>query len=114
MCSLKPGIYTKQESNTSIGIFSTRTYWLTTLDHFADYGGQTCPEWGRSCIGWVTDNIGRVDPRIVRIRITARNGKVHDVKIHDGWFAMVWADGDGKGQPNAKVEAFDAKGNRVR
>ena len=114
MCKLKPGVYDEQVTNTTEGIFSAETYWETSLSHVGDYGYQTCTERSLPCVGWMADNVGRVDSRIARIRLTARNGRTHDIAVHDGWFALAWGDGDGKGQPNARLEAFDAAGRRVR
>ncbi|MDX6241494.1 MAG: hypothetical protein QOG10_6318 [Kribbellaceae bacterium] len=73
-------------------------------------GFQTCGDPTRKCAGWVYPGGGRVDPRITRIRITAVNGKQHEVTVKNGWFALYWGDGDSKGVPGATVTAYDRNG----
>jgi hypothetical protein len=73
-------------------------------------GFQTCSDPTRKCAGWVYPVGGRVDPKITRIRITAVNGKHHEVMVKNGWFALYWGDGDSKGVPGATVTAYDRNG----
>lgn len=115
MCSLSvPAyLYTEQHPNTAEGTFLTRSFAQQRPDLLASAGVQTCAPALGPCVGWLYDSIGRVDPRITRIRLTAGNGKTHDLRVHDGWFALAWADGDPKGQPGGTVVAYDAKGNRI-
>jgi hypothetical protein len=85
------------------------------LEHFPVAGLQTCGGPGQKCIGWLHDEIGRVkDPRIARIRVEKPNGRVHDIKVVDGWYAFAWGDRDPKGQPNAKVTTYDAAGKVIK
>jgi hypothetical protein len=73
-------------------------------------GFQSCSDPTRKCVGWVYPGGGRVDPRITRLRITAANGKSHELTVRNGWFALYWGDGDPKGVPGATVTAYDRNG----
>jgi hypothetical protein len=81
------------------------------LEHFPVAGSKMC---GRPCIGWLHDEIGRVDPRIARIRVVKPNGRVHDIKVVNGWYAFAWADRDPKGGPDADVTTYDAAGRVIK
>lgn len=65
------------------------------------------------CTGWLYDESGRVPAKVVRIRVTALNGRHTDIQVKDGWYAILWADGDPKGQPSGRFTAYDAAGNVV-
>lgn len=78
--------------------------------HHFEIGGQCSVG---SCTGWLYDEAGRVPAKVVRMRLTASNGRTHDVPVKDGWFAVLWADGQPGGQPSGRFTAYDAAGNVV-
>jgi hypothetical protein len=78
--------------------------------HHFETGGQ-CN--AGTCTGWLYDEAGRVPVKVVRMRLTAGNGVTHDVPVKDGWFAILWADGQPGGQPTGRFTAYDAAGKVV-
>lgn len=87
----------------------------------AIFGGdvQTClsipgKSSGLPCIGAIYNSAGRLDPRIVRIRLNNSNGRTHEIKVNDGWYALLWGNGNDSPQPpDDRVTAYDADGNIV-
>jgi hypothetical protein len=63
--------------------------------------------------GWMYREVGRVPTRIARLHVEAPNGRSVDVPVRDGWYAIMWSDGDPNGQPPAKYTAYDANGKVV-
>lgn len=82
-------------------------------EHFLTSGGQVCRTGG--CRGWLYQDSGRVASNIAKIRIEpVRGGKVHDVPVRDGWFAVSWINGDPQGTASAKLTAYDKAGKVLK
>lgn len=115
-CHLTPEGYrgTANYGTGVSGTWATATYGRQELEHFGGQGTQRCADSGSSnCMGWQYYDAGRVDSKIARIRVTAKNGRAHDIAVRDGWFAFAWADGNPSGGPDPTVMAYDAKGRQV-
>ena len=74
-------------------------------------GHQTCGN-RQPCLGYLFSEAGRVTQGIARIRLTAKNGRTHDLKVNDGWYALAWGDRDPNG-PDLTVTKYDASGRVV-
>jgi hypothetical protein len=101
------------EKGSSAKIFTAKYPQLNSLGNIASTGsGSTCRT--EPCVGWVYLNAGRIDPTITRVLITAANGRTHELKITNGWFSILWANGDPKARLDARVTGYDAAGNIVK
>lgn len=112
-CYLQPGAYRNQWSNWTDGITTPESYGQLPVRRIAEDGSWDCPGANKGCLGWKYQGAGRVDPRIVKLRITARNGNTHEVPVRNGWFAVAWGDGDPNGQPNGRIVGLDLAGHPV-
>ncbi|WP_328990228.1 hypothetical protein OG394_28715 [Kribbella sp. NBC_01245] len=116
LCELGPKFDPKNGWPVGSGpaIFRTSLYARNKLQYFGeaghrgDAGGCTA-----NCVGWVYKDSGRVTSNIVRIRLTAPNGRTHDIKVVDGWYALSWANGDPQARNGGTVKAYDKNGNVV-
>ncbi|WP_405070529.1 hypothetical protein OG558_13370 [Kribbella sp. NBC_01510] len=83
-------------------------------DHFA----QWYVGYSQGCTGCETkyyDGTGRTDSNIARIRIAPVGSRnVHDITLHDGWFALSWFDPDSHGTGKFKLTAYDKNGNVLK
>lgn len=117
MCELEP----KFDPNygppmVGSGTMSYRTSLVArnNLVHFAQAGSRGDPMGcTANCVGWVYRDSGRVASNIVRISLTAPNGRTHDIKVVDGWYVLSWANGDPQSRNGGTVKAYDKNGNVV-
>ncbi|WBQ06410.1 hypothetical protein [Kribbella sp. CA-293567] len=100
-------------SGSSAKIFTTEHPNANSLGNIVSFGsGTRCPS--APCAGWVAVNAGRIDPKMTRVLITAVNGRTHELTITNGWFSILWANGDLQARMDARVTGFDAAGNIVK
>lgn len=71
-------------------------------------GHQTCGG-PQACIGYLYSEAGQVARYVARIRLTASNGRTHDITVNDGWYALAWANGDPE-DVELTVTEYDAAG----
>lgn len=116
ICELGPKLDPKNGWPMGSGPSTYRTslYARNKLEHFGQAGSRgdegSCTA---NCVGWVYKESGRVASNIVRIRLTAPNGRTHDIKVVDGWYVLSWANGDPKNRNGGTTTAYDKNGNVV-
>lgn len=105
--------------NAAYHVSKVRTFaGYERADRLSTGGTQTCgahkpgTEPKRACIGATYSGAGRWNPRITRIVINNSNGNKHEIKLNDGWYALVWANGN-RNNPDDRATAYDANGNEV-
>lgn len=66
------------------------------------------------CTGWVHRESGRLPAKVVRLHVESPNGKSVNVPVKNGYWALIWANGDPQGRPDVTVTAYDDDGKVVR
>lgn len=79
-------------------------------EHILESGSQ-CDS---HCTGWLHRESGRLPAKVVRLHVASPNGKSVDVPVKNGYWALIWANGDPQRRPDVTVTAYDADGKVVR
>lgn len=73
--------------------------------------GQTCDT---QCDGWMVEDVGRTFQKVAKFRVESKtSGKAVEVPVNHGWYALIWANGDPRKQPDLKVTAYDSEGTVI-
>ncbi|MFC0627154.1 hypothetical protein [Kribbella deserti] len=110
LCALGEG------SEEQSGIWRSSILFVNTTIRMGQTGDQTCSA-GRAngaCLGWVTYDSGHVDKSVAKLVLRSTRGKTHEVPVHDGWYAFVWAEGSKPGAAGITATAYDKSGKEVK
>jgi hypothetical protein len=82
--------------------------------HLSEHILETGSQCNAQCTGWLHRESGRLPSKVVRLHVASPHGKSVDVPVKDGYWALVWANGDPQRRLAVNVTAYDAEGKVVR
>lgn len=110
-----PGVPAGMDSASDTGAWPAPSLGPKALSPHLLAAGTSCAA-GLDCSGFLYTGTYHVPAKVVRIRATATNGRVLNLRPRDGWLAVMWADGVGgqRAEFGLKYRAYDARGKEIK
>ncbi|MEU4393870.1 hypothetical protein [Kribbella sp. NPDC023855] len=114
-CDLSPTLPTDAAPlGSSTGFLTGAMINRTAIDP-ALSGSLDCATYGKPCKGFTYRGQGRISPQVAKLRIEPANGLgVHEVKVQDGWYAVMWKAKGNSTEWGGKLTAYDAAGKVLK